>query len=375
MAVSPDRKLLAIGMKEAVAIIDLAAGQHVATIPTGKEEIRQLAFRDDNTRLATISDEGAAVWDLTTGEKTQDMFSTNMRWSEDLNWAGDFLLVGNQYLFDVGRRVLLWEYQGLPFMGNASTMHAGRLWVVPSNHQAGAGRLMSMAVPNAAALEEASRLPPAEALLCVRPGDKVAVEVDIDPSVVFSDDVQKALLQKIQGDNPPGNDGKVVMLNPGGAQGDMIREALSRSLEAAGLEVVDHADLVVKAVCKPQPQQTIYVNTDNRWPVRKEDIVERTITPHASFLEMTLKGETLWKRGYVAEPHMTIWAKPGETLDQALERLTQPNLGVFTMAKFSAYVAKPGKATPNGAYGVSQFSASGLVDGKSTSGGAGGVFE
>jgi hypothetical protein len=33
---------------------------------------------------------------------------------------------------------------------------------------------------------------------------------------------------------------------------------------------------------------------------------------------------------------------------------------------FSPYVAKPGKATPNGAYGVSQFTARGIVDGSSS---------
>jgi hypothetical protein len=375
VALSPDGKLLAIAMREGVAIIDVAAGQHVATIPTGKTRYTTLAIRDDNARLAGLSDEGAVVWDLTSGEKTQDMFSTAMHWNSELNWAGDLLLVGNQNLFDVGRRILLWEYQGLPNMGKATTMHAGRLWVVPSLQRESAARLVSMAMPHAAALEEASKLPPAEALLCVKPGDKVAIEVDIDPGVVLTDDIQASLMAKIQGQNEQGGDGKVVMLNPGRAQGDLIREALAKSLEAAGLEVVDHADLVVKAVCKPQPQQTIRINTDNRWPRRESDIVERAVTPHASFLEMKLKGETLWKRGYVAQPHMTIWLNEGETLDQALERMTKPNLTIFTNAKFSAYVARPGKATANGAYGVSQFSTGGLVDGKSDSGSAGGVFE
>ena len=146
-------------------------------------------------------------------------------------------------------------------------------------------------------------------------------------------------------------------------------------MEAAGLKVVDKADLVVKAVCKPQPQQTIKINTDNRWPRRESDIVERTVTPHASFLEMALKGETLWKRGYVAQPHMTIWLEEGESLDQALERLTKPNLTIFTHAKFSGHVARPGKATANGAYGVSQFTTSGIIDGQSSDGRGGAVFE
>ena len=46
---------------------------------------------------------------------------------------------------------------------------------------------------------------------------------------------------------------------------------------------------------------------------------------------------------------MMIWIEKGETLDKALERMTKPNVGLFTNAKFSPYVARPGKATPNGA--------------------------
>ena len=65
---------------------------------------------------------------------------------------------------------------------------------------------------------------------------------------------------------------------------------------------------------------------------------------------------------------MTIWLEKGESLDTALERMTKPNVALFTNAKFSPYVARPGKATPNGAYGVSQFTAHGLVDGRASSG-------
>jgi hypothetical protein len=84
---------------------------------------------------------------------------------------------------------------------------------------------------------------------------------------------------------------------------------------------------------------------------------------------MTYKGEELWKRGFVAKPFMTIWMNQGENLDQALQRLTQPNLTIFTHAQFSPYVAKPGKATPNGAYGASQFTDRGIVDTGSTGNG------
>jgi hypothetical protein len=83
---------------------------------------------------------------------------------------------------------------------------------------------------------------------------------------------------------------------------------------------------------------------------------------------MSLKGEVLWKRGFIAQPNMVIWIEKGETLDKALERLTKPNVSLFTNAKFSPYVARPGKATANGAYGASKFTARGLVDDRTTTG-------
>ncbi len=94
-----------------------------------------------------------------------------------------------------------------------------------------------------------------------------------------------------------------------------------------------------------------------------------------SMLEMTLNGEPLWKRGGIAQPGMTIWLQKDESLEQALDQMTKPNIGMFTNVKFRSYYPKPGKATRNGAYGVSQISAQGVIDGKGTSPGSGAVFE
>jgi hypothetical protein len=146
------------------------------------------------------------------------------------------------------------------------------------------------------------------------------------------------------------------------------------------LKVVDSSKLVVKAVCKPQAPQKIKINMHDRGPGispfgGQSHIEERTITPHLSTLEMTLNGEKLWKRGGVAQPNMTIWVQKDETLEQALDRMTKPNIGMFTHAKFSANYARPGKASGNGAYGVSQISAHGVIDGKGSRGGSGAVFE
>jgi WD40 repeat protein len=368
LSLSPDRQVMAVIMKEGIALIDLAAGRHVATIPTTGRHYRKVAIRGDNTALAGLSDEGVTVWNLIDGKVTSEFYGTASGWNAGLQWADNYyLLADGRYLFDVDRRILLWEYRDPPGVGVTAKQQNGRLNVV-ANPQGEQGKftLISFAVPHSAVAELASRLPAPEALLVVKPGDKVAIEVDIDPSVSLAEEVQKyvsARTGKIDGKKE-----KVVVLNPNGAQNDVVRQMLASALEEAGLKVVDHSDLVVKAVCKPQPTQTICVNVDGRFPPRPEDFQERTVTPHASYLEMSLKGEVLWKRGFIAQPNMVIWIEKGETLDKALERLTKPNASLFTNAKFSPYVAKPGKATTNGAYGVSRFTARGLVDDRATTG-------
>jgi len=332
-------------------------------------------FRGDNARLAGMSNQGVVVWDLTNGQIAGEFASDVLDDHSPLAWAGEYLLVKNQFLFDLYRRVILWEYQDGGMYGTASKVRDGRMFFVPKAADNATTTLVSAALPHAGALELAKSMPSAEELLVVKPGDSVAIEVEIDPSVQLTEEVQQALTANLHEASSSGaKDEKVVVLKPGGAQSDMIRQSLAAGLQSSGLKVADHADLVVKAVCKPEPPQTIRVRVDNRFPPRPEDIVERLITPHSSYLEMKLGDKVLWKRGYVARPQVLIDIREGETLDQSLERYTRPNIRIFMNNKFSPYVARPGTATESGAYGVSKMTTRGVIDGQSTTG-KGGSFE
>ena len=294
---------MAVVMKEGIALIDLVAGRHVATVPTYGRHFRKVAIRGDNTKLAGLSDEGVTVWSLYDGKVLSEFYGTSSGWNAGLQWAGDYLLADGQYLFDVDRRILLWEFQNSPGAGVKSELQNGRLYgVTKPNGDKGHVVLVSTAVPHAAVVEKAKSLPPPEALLVVKPGDSVSIEVDIDPSISLAEEVQKVAQRQIS-KRQGARTKKLVVLNPNGAQNDVIRQMLADSLESAGLKVVDHADLVVKAVCKPQPPQVIRVNVDGRFPPRPEDIQERTITPHASYLEMSLKGKCFGSAGLSAAEH------------------------------------------------------------------------
>ena len=323
IAFSPDQKTLAIAMDQGVAFIDTEAGTHVATLPTGEQIVNGMAFSDDAGKLATRSSNGIAVWDLTTGKQICEFWHPEMGTQSQLSWAGNLVAVGGRYLFDPERRILLWEYRGGKQSLENFAIRNGRFFAASKPSDKYPAMCFTAKFPHAAAVQLASQLGSPEDLLIAKPGDKCAIKVELDAGLGSPDEV---------------------------------RSAIAANLTAAGFQVADEADLLVTAICKQKEQQTIKINTGrDTFRVRPEDIVEKTVTPHASFIQLTLKGEKVWERGYVAQPGTMIWLNSDETLDQALARLTQPNIDVLKNTKFAPYLARPGKATPSGAYGSSTY--------------------
>lgn len=345
LVLSPDRRLLAVKMQTGVAIIDLEAGAHVATIAIERNAQGNLAFSDDNRHMASMHSGGVVRWDLATGTKSETFKHSSM-WAPEsakVEWAGDFLLVNSRYLYDSERRILLWDFQSVPeedkWRGHsvsrgshdwfwdsfsASEAHARRLWGVIAESQR-TTQLVSAAVPGEEASKLDKELPSPEKLLIMRPGDMVAIKVDVDADI----------------DSP-----------------DNVKGAIAANLTEAGFKVADSADLVVTAFCKRKPQQNIKINMGYDWVNHQSGgIVERTITPCVTTLQLTLKGEKVWSSGGLSEPGMTIFLQKDETLDQALDRLTKPGIDWIKKRKYDPYLTQPGKATAEGAYGTSDLPA------------------
>jgi len=359
---SADRKLLAFGGWDTIYIFDLEAGKQVAALPYSGMLYGHLAFRADNARLAAMTSFGVNVWDLTSGKKTVD-FNTPVQGSYDaaLDWTGPFLLAGNQYLYDVDRRILLWEYYASMRISDNAKLHKSMLWIVPQDGFKSV--VLTNPVPHPSVVEFAKTLPPADELLVAKAGDAVSIEVEIDPRVQLSEDVQKLLKAGAMAGRDQGNDDeKIVMLKPRDEQSDLIRKALASSLQRAGYQVVDKSNMVVKAICKPESPRTVRIGMGGRSMLHPENVVERTITPHSTYLEFSMNGKTLWKHGTLAKPIYNIYLEKGETLDDALRRYTQPNMLLFTHMTFGSCLARPGSASENGAYGVSEISERGLKD-------------
>ncbi len=135
-AMSRDHRILAILMSDGIALVDLEAGSHVATVLMERMSAEQqfdisgLAFRDDMRRLAVMSNKGIAIFDLTTGKKLYDFWHPTLTMHSNVNWAGEFLFAGDRYLLDADRKILLWEYAGAGHWFRDKQMHGGRIWAV-----------------------------------------------------------------------------------------------------------------------------------------------------------------------------------------------------------------------------------------------------
>src|SRR5262249_2173804 len=145
-----------------------------------------------------------------TGTKSELFKHSTMPSQSKVQWAGDFPLVNSRYLFDADRRILLWDFQSVldadKWRGHvrrgsketfwdsfaASEAHGGRLWGVIADSDRPV-QLISAAVPGEEPIKLDKDLPSPEKLLIMRPGDSVAIKVDVDPDIDSVDNVKGAI--------------------------------------------------------------------------------------------------------------------------------------------------------------------------------------
>ncbi|QDU58904.1 SHD1 domain-containing protein [Aeoliella mucimassa] len=295
VTISPDSRYLALKTDKSIAIIDLDTQEHVASISTGEISaifLDTIAFRADNQMMAIGFHQGILIVNLQTG-KIEQVFDHSTHFPHSsLVWAGNLLLHRNAYVYDWQRKILLWELEGLRSHTTKSSLKNGLLCVVPKNHD-GPPVLRTLELPSPAMIAMQEKLGAPEDLIVASAGDRVSLKLDIDERVISA---------------------------------ETVRQAVTANLEEAGYVVGDGSDLVVTAVCKKLPSQTIKINMGpDRFRARPEDIVERTITPHPSSLTLTYRGKKIWGHGNMGKPGMTIWMDENESVDQALQRLTTPN--------------------------------------------------
>lgn len=330
----PSRRYLGIASNAAVSLIDTITGEHVATVMHSVGDVKAVGMNEDMTRLAVWTSTEVAAWDLATGEPLFRLAAPNSHFNDSLDWVGDLLLVGGKYLIDAPRRIILWQYE---VASSGREQHvlarAGRLFYAPKSERGLSLYVASIPAPHDAVAKRRSELGSPDKLLIAKPGDAVFVTVETDRGV----EVEKQLQHSIEA-----------------------------SLKSSGYRVVEKsaasADaLEATVICRALPQQVVRINMSSSPFPDAWDIVERTITPYVSRVALRHNNVELWSDGWRAEPGHVIWINDGETLDEALNRLTSPDIDRLLQVQFASHLARPGNASPEGAYGASRLTVAGVV--------------
>jgi hypothetical protein len=313
VALSPTRKYLAAAVRDGIKIIDLAEGKMVGSIPAEIDAADAIAFNRDGKRLAVWSGDRIRVWDLESAAITHDFglqrpFYSGLLGQGTLDWVDDshVLLIG-RLLVDLDRRVACWEFTNV---GNTGAFSGGRLWFV--DNKSAAPKLCSIALPNREATDAVAKFTP-EQTLVLQPGMKVAVEIT----------------------------------NRGGS-GDTnaTREALVKKLDDNGIAIVPES--AVRLVGEIIPGQTQKISV-RMWTATGPSFDQQPheFTPRTVLLRLITGGEVVWKRGFTHAPPAYIQLQENETVDQALQRLTDASIEELARYRLPKYLARiPGDNLP-----------------------------
>jgi hypothetical protein len=313
IALSPGRKYLATAAGDGIKLLNVADGKVVGTIEAAIDAADAIAFSDDGKRLAVWSADRIRVWDLEVASLVQDFglqrtFFGAIRGHGKLDWVDDnHLLVDGRLLVDLDHRVACWEFTNV---GSASAVSGGRMWFV--DDKTNAPKLCSLALPNPAALNAVSKFTP-EQMLVLQPGMRVSVE---------------------------------ITNNGGSGDTNAAREALVKKLTDNGIAVVPESQVKFVGEVIPGETQKIRVRM---WSASGPsfDEQEHQFTPRTVLLRLIAGGEEVWKRGFTKEPTGYIQLQQNETVDQALQRLTDASVEVLGKYRLPRYLARiPGDNPP-----------------------------
>ncbi|TWT88938.1 hypothetical protein Mal64_24280 [Pseudobythopirellula maris] len=322
-------RLLAVGSESSVSLLDLRKGRHLATVEHDLSRLEAVGLSDDCTRLIASSIDQIAAWDLADGSPLGKLTKSKPTSDERLDWVDDMLVLADgQRLYDLNRGIMLWEYGVSTRGGLASETANGRIWYGPRNEDGQDPYIASIEVPHHEARAHSRVLGEQQAFLAARPGDPFELIIETDQGAVAERDIEAKLTDAVQN---------------------------------AGFAVADSAPLQVRVVYTRLPERDLRIRNWNEPPWTKKFVI-KTIRPFASALVLT-DGEdnVLWRRGWLAEPMGIINMREGESLDDALERLTSPNPDWLSHIEFPKKLTKPGPVTEEGAYGYSRLSIHGVA--------------
>lgn len=315
-AVSPGGKQLAVETAGAVYVVDPVAGKALARLPLDGDADAAYAFSPDGTQLAAWKDGDIRLWDLAAGRLVTRVYipitgayaATLPKRNVDLLGEGR-MLVDDALVLDVAKGLPVWLYSGAAAGALAPD---GTYWYVPS----GEAMLVSAALPHPVAVTAAEGATAGDAML-LRPGARVSLQVNVS----------------------------------GDAQA--VSDALRQKLTENGFFVEDGAPVQVVAATEAGKTETRQFQSFGAGPFGATE--SATVTQQVSRLSVLHAGQPVWTREAVVDAGHLVQRKEGQSLQDAINEASKPNLTIFTHAQIPPFVALPREPL-----GTSALTASGV---------------
>lgn len=266
------------------------------------------AFTPSGGKIAMIDDHNVRVWDLTAG-KPSDLFGLPLGskiWMRPTmaftSETAAVLGVDGLMLIDFDRRIPLWQYK---LLRDSVTKVAadGRCWFTFQDASTKGYFLDAVDLPDAKATAAAHDLAPSS-LLALYPGAKVSLKIDVPGS------------PEIQA---------------------KIKDEITKKLSALKIDVVDGQPLEVRAVIEEgPPQEAVYVRQGR--PFNEGQRVRYTVKQSKIILQDG--GDVYWQTFRWDQPGKKVQLEPGESIQAAINRVSQPDYDFFARAEIPQHVAK-----------------------------------
>ncbi len=353
---SNGRKQFAAWLDGGIGVFDALSGETLARFEAAGEHGSVLAFSPDGQKIASVAGRAARVWDIAKGELLHEVWFPKPMAAKSLDWAGEHLLVDRSYLIDLGKRIVLWQYE-LPSGKHDATMIGGVFWVLAGGGNA-PHQLAGLTLPDSAATKKASALS-ADSVLAIKPGAAVQIKINVP------------------GATP--------------AEVQQVTKALIAEAQAAGLKLVADAPITIECSIVDGGKETVNYRRFGfgpigpfgppnliggplgpvppirpfgplgpvgrrgpfaRGPFDRDEGNEATVNKKLSVLSIKENGQEIWvASGHFGAP-LHVTQKEGQTIQEAVNEQKGNPVQFFLQVKLPKYVARH---EPDGTYGKSKL--------------------
>ena len=353
---SNSRKQFAAWLDGGIGVFDALTGETLARFEAAGDHGSVLAFSPDGRRIASVAGRTARVWDIAKGELIHEVWFPKPMEARSLDWAGEYLLVDHSFLVDLGKRIVLWQYE-LPSGKHQEAFAGGLLWVLGRDGDS-PYQLAGLTLPTAAAMQKAESLS-AESVLAIKPG--AAVQIKISVPGATTEEVQQV--------------SKKLIAEAQGAGLKLVADApitIECSIVDGGKETVNYRRFGFGAMggpfVPPLPPLPMPIGPrggfgpfGRRGPLGpfdrgdrgdREEGDEATVSKKLSVVSIKERGKEIWvTSGHFGAP-LHVTQKDGQTIQEAVDEQKGNPVQFFLNVKLPKYVARH---EVEGTYGKSKL--------------------